>query len=198
MVSSARWPSSHCPSRWPIAPRVGPCRLSATSSSRRGTSGDGPGRSWPTGPSAPRAGRHSDAALIVEPQGLVGGCEQRFRPAAQLGAERPFRGRAQHAPLHVDAGRLDGVAQALDPPDRLAFDQDRAVVIDRRQLAVAVQTFEQRLGAPVDEALGQPLVQGIAQRVLDRARPLLPVERVVEPVRAVGDVGPGADVGEPR
>ena len=40
------------------APRR-PCRLSATSSSRRGTSGDGPGRSWPTGPSAPRSGRHT-------------------------------------------------------------------------------------------------------------------------------------------
>ena len=139
-----------------------------------------------------------DAAVIVQPQRLVGACEQRFRPAAQLRAERPFRGRAQHAPLDVDAGRLDGVAQALDPPDRLAVDHDRAVVVDRRQLAVAVQAFEQRLGAPVDEALGQALVQGIAQRVLDRARAPLPVERVVEPVRAIRDVRPGADVREPR
>ena len=136
-------------------------------------------------------GRH-DAAVIVQPQRLVGGCEQRFRPAAQLGAERLLRGRAQHAPLDVHPGRLDGVAQALDPPDRLALDHDRAVVVDRRQLAVAVQALEQRLGAPVDEALGQALVQGVAQRVLDRARAPLPVERVVEPVRAVGDVRPGA------
>ena len=40
-------------------------------------------------------------------------------------------------------------------------------------------------------------MQGIAQRILDRARAPLPVERVVEPVRAVGDVRPGADVREP-
>ena len=84
------------------------------------------------------------------------------------------------------------------PADRVAVDQDRAVLLDRRERRAALQAFQQRLGAPVDEPLGQPLVQRIAQLVLDGARPLLPVARGIQPVRAVRDIGPGADVGQPR
>jgi len=80
----------------------------------------------------------------------------------------------------------------------VAVDQDRAVLLDRGERRAALQALEQRLGAPVDEALRQPLVQGVAQPVLDGARPLLPVARRIQPVRSIGDVGPGADVGEAR
>ncbi len=41
-------------------------------------------------------------------------------------------------------------------------------------------------------------MQGVAQAVLDRARALLPVRRVAQPVGVVGDVGPGPDVGQAR
>src|SRR5260370_494642 len=53
----------------------------------------------------------------------------------------------------------------------------------------------QAAGAAIHERLGQPLVRGIGQPVLDRARHLLPMLGIGQPVRTVGREGPGPDMG---
>ncbi len=79
----------------------------------------------------------------------------------------------------------------------LALDQD---VAGRRDLAfehrVLFQPPHQHAGPPVDETGGQPLMQRVRQTILYRARALLPMGRVAQPLRAVGGEGPGADVGD--
>src|SRR3546814_2311874 len=60
--------------------------------------------------------------------------------------------------------------------------------------AFAAQAAHQDRCAAVDEALREALMQGIRQGVLDGPRPALPVGVVVQPVAAVGNVGPGADM----
>ena len=134
----------------------------------------GPGSSRPIGAGC-AACRPQDAALRIEREGVVGRRDQGPGAAPDLGPEDAPRRRAQRPALGILAARLELVAQPLDPADRVAVDQDRAVLLDRRERRAALQALEQRLGAPVDEALGQPLVQRVAQLVLDGARPLLPV-----------------------
>ena len=69
---------------------------------------------------------------------------------------------------------------------------------DRRlELLFAAQAFDQDGGALVDEALGQPLMERVGETVLDPPCPFLPVQRLVEPVAAVGHIGPGADIRDP-
>ena len=133
----------------------------------------------------------SAKALVLGGDQALGAAPQlRHQHAPRRGALRPLLG------IRRAGGQQ--VAQALDAADRLVLDHDRAVVLDPRELGAALQALEQHLRAAVDEALGQPVVQRIAQRVLDRARALLPVRRIAQPVGVVGDVGPGADVREPR
>src|SRR3546814_3493089 len=80
----------------------------------------------------------------------------------------------------------------------MALDHHRAVATDRRNEVgiLVLQPARQGGGAAVDEALGEAVVQGVRQPVLDAAGTLLAVQRIVDPVAAVGDVGPGPDVGD--
>src|SRR5690606_8672506 len=55
----------------------------------------------------------------------------------------------------------------------------------------------QNAGAAVDETLRQPLMQSIAEPVLDVARLFAPMRWVFKPVLAVGDKGPCADLAHP-
>src|SRR3546814_20947713 len=52
-------------------------------------------------------------------------------------------------------------------------------------------------GAAVDEAAGQPLVKRVGQPVLKRPRPLAPFAGVGQPVRLMGNVGPGPRRSDP-
>jgi hypothetical protein len=56
------------------------------------------------------------------------------------------------------------------------------------------QAPHQHAGAAVDEPRRQPLMQRIRKTILYRARAVLPMQRIVQPVRPVGDEGPGADM----
>ena len=87
----------------------------------------------------------------------------------------------------------------LNAPDELALDQDLTIRLDRgKQLIAGAQAAHQDGRPAVDEALGEPRVQGIRQRVLDRPGPPLPVIAVGQPVAPVRDVGPGPDEGDAR
>ena len=52
--------------------------------------------------------------------------------------------------------------------------------------------------AAIDKALGDAVVQRVGQPVLDAAGALLPLGRALDPVAAMRDVGPGADMGDAR
>ncbi len=80
----------------------------------------------------------------------------------------------------------------------MPLDRNRAIRLDRGHQFVAVaQAPGQHGGTAIDEPADQPCVQGIGQTVLDRPRPLPPVHGIVDPVLALGDVGPGAHVADP-
>src|SRR5215218_3075805 len=55
---------------------------------------------------------------------------------------------------------------------------------------------DENTGPPIDEALCQALVQGIAQAVLEVPGLFAPMSRVRKPVLAVGDEGPRADLAD--
>ena len=56
----------------------------------------------------------------------------------------------------------------------------------------------QKCRAAIDKALGDTVVQRIGQAILDAAGAFLPIGSAVDPVAAMGHVGPGADMGDPH
>ena len=90
---------------------------------------------------------------------------------------------------------IGGEAEAVEPADIMVLDQDLAVGADlRRDLLLVAQAAHQHAGPPVDEALGQPLMQRVGQAVLDGPRAALPMLRIVEPFGVMRHEGPGADL----
>jgi hypothetical protein len=63
-------------------------------------------------------------------------------------------------------------------------------------LLANVQRPHEHAGAAVDEARHQPLVEGVAETILQSARLGLPLAGVAQPVGTGGDIGQGADRGE--
>ena len=86
--------------------------------------------------------------------------------------------------------------QAAHLADEMSLDRDFALCRDdRRQIVRTLQMLHQKSGAAVHEALGNPIMECIGQFILDADRSLLPMNRVVQPTLAMGDIGPGADMG---
>ena len=71
-----------------------------------------------------------------------------------------------------------------------------ATVTGKRVGAARADVADQHRGAAVDEALGQPFVQGVAEPRFDLAGALDPFGGIGQPVAAVGDIGPAAHPGE--
>ena len=83
--------------------------------------------------------------------------------------------------------------------DRLGPDADFAVRGDGDRQGIGsarADVTDQDRGAPVDEALRQPFVQRVRQPRLDLAGALGPFRRLLQPVRAMRDIGPAANAGE--
>src|SRR3546814_10446716 len=110
-----------------------------------------------------------------------------------LAAQSAPRRRQQRAGV-LAAGLFVGAElKAVEAAHELALDQHLAVLAHGAdEGAFAAQAAHQDRCAAVDEALREALMQGIRQGVLDGPRPALPVGVVVQPVAAVGNVGPGA------
>jgi hypothetical protein len=83
-----------------------------------------------------------DAALRVEREGVVARSDHGPGAALDLGPEHTPCGSTQDPALGILAARLELVAQPLDPADRVAVDQDLAVVLDRRQRRAVLQALE--------------------------------------------------------
>ena len=80
----------------------------------------------------------------------------------------------------------------------MALDGDFASLSDFSfQHRVLSQPPHQHAGAAVHEAFGQAFMQRIGQLVLDRAGDALPMLRIGEPIRAVGNESPGPDMRDP-
>src|SRR5262245_42396674 len=102
------------------------------------------------------------------------------------------------AAVDAFAGRIWGKIKAVQPADIMVFNQDGAVAADvGLQLLLVTQTAHQDGGAAVDEAPCQAFMQRIGQCVLDGAGALLPMLRIVQPVSAMRDESPSADLRQP-
>ena len=84
--------------------------------------------------------------------------------------------------------------------DRLGADADFAIGGDgdrQRVGAARADVADEDRGAAVDEALGQPFVERVAdRRAFDLAGALGPFGGLLQPVGAVRDIGPAANAGE--
>jgi hypothetical protein len=89
-------------------------------------------------------------------------------------------------------------AEAVEAADIMVLDQNLTVRADLgHHLLLIAQAPHEYTGAPVDETLCQAFMKGVGQRVLDRAGAILPMLGILEPLGAMGHVGPGANLGEP-
>ena len=86
-------------------------------------------------------------------------------------------------------------AEALQLSDMLSFDKHVPCRCNFRfKHRVLSQPSHQYARPPVDEALGEPVVQCVGQTVFYAARHALPMGGIRKPVTTVGDEGPGADM----
>ena len=105
----------------------------------------------------------------------------------------------QHLAILVPSACVDRETEAVDPPDRLVLDPQRAILVQRdgQQVRVFPHAFHQYSRPPVDEPLGQPRVERVRQAGLDRAGACGHLVARQHPVGSLADICPGADRGYP-
>ena len=112
------------------------------------------------------------AAVAAKRDVFVGGVRDLRQAARDFRAQRAQRSVAHGAAF--EAGRSARVGlelQPFEPADEMALDCHLAVLGDAgEQRIFALQPFEQRAGAAIDEALRQRFVQCVGKLVLDFAR----------------------------
>ena len=149
--------------------------------------------SLPTSVAGPAQG-----AVVGEHDLVVRGLRQLGGARLDLAGQRLLRGGVERLGLGRVGGRGGREHESVEPADHMALDRHFARLSDFGfQHRVLSQPPHQHAGAAIDEAFGQPLMQRIGQLVLDRAGDPLPMLRVGEPVRAVGDESPGPDMRDP-
>ena len=80
----------------------------------------------------------------------------------------------------------------------MAFYDHFAGLADFRiQHRVFPQAAHQYTGTAINETLREPFMQRIGQFIFDFARDSLPMLGIGQPVRAIGDKGPGPDLRDP-
>ncbi len=114
-----------------------------------------------------------------------------------LAGQRATGSGQQRALLLRAAGTIGNEAEAGKLADRLALDENLAGARHRTLQRAAILHATQQQGlAAIDEPLGQRTMQRVRELVLHRAGAFLPVGRVSQPAHAMGDIGPGADMGD--
>ena len=136
-----------------------------------------------------------DVALGAEGQRGVRPVRERPHALGHVGAERAVRRRAQ--PARFAQPRVGLEPEAEEPAHAQALHAHLAVLRDFDDGTLRIHPRHHG-GPTLDELLGEPLVQGVGQAVLDGTRALLPVPGIGQPVLAVRDVGPGPDVRDAR
>ena len=144
--------------------RAAPVSCSSARMRTRGRSTSSPAVSL-----ADRLADPAERAVGGEHELRVGRLRQPRGARLDLAGERLLR-RGARAPWRPDppAVGVGREAEAVEPADRVAFDDDFAGLGDFGfQHRVLSQPPHQHAGAAVDEAFGQPLVQRVGQLVLD-------------------------------
>ena len=142
------------------------------------------------GPAQGAVARQHD--LIVRRLRQLGGAR------LDLSRQRLLRGGVERLGLGASGGRVRREHEPVEPADHMALDRYFASLSDFGfQHRVLSQPPHQHAGAAVHEAFGQTFMQRIGQLVFDRAGDALPMLRIGEPIRAVGDESPGPDMRDP-
>src|SRR4051794_30463428 len=121
-------------------------------------------------------------------KGLVGSLDQFPRAPVELVAEPAFGGGKEQAFVGELRGRIDAELEAGQVTDRLGADADLAVGGDgdwKRIGPAGADVADEDCGAAVDEALGETLVERVAQSPFDLARALGPLGRFLQPILPV-------------
>ncbi len=148
-------------------------------------------------PSDLRALPH-DAAVGRERDGVVRGGGERLGAGGQLRRQHLRGSMARGLAVNAVARRIRRELEAVQAADIMVLDQNLTVGADLgHHLLLIAQAPHEYAGAPVDKTLCQAVMKGVGQGVLYRTGAVLPMLRVVEPLGAMGHVGPGADLGEP-
>jgi hypothetical protein len=142
--------------------------------------------------------RAADVGRQREGGVIVGG--ERLRPRGELDPSR--RSAAASRPLHVAMPCLMIAleAEADQPPDRLAIDGDDAILADLHRQQSAPRAPRSRISTAVRRSTKRWVSRWCSAS--DNfssmfAGALGPFAGLVEPVGAVGDIGPGADTRDP-
>jgi hypothetical protein len=104
----------------------------------------------------------------------------------------------QHPRLGT-VNRIGQETQSVQSADIGPLDKDLSHVRNRgQQFGFGCKLADQQSRSPIDETLRDAVVQCIRESILDTAGALLPRGRVIDPVTAMGDVGPGTNVRDAR
>ncbi|MNI37028.1 hypothetical protein D3C73_911010 [compost metagenome] len=142
-------------------------------------------------PQHPAVGRDGKGRVVVR--------RQPSQAPRHLRPHGPRRRLPQRPVGQGRAARVGGEAHPVQMADHLALDRHLAVLGHARQhVGAHVQRSHQGRRAPVDEARRQPLVQHVAEPLLQRLGLVAPALRLIHPVRPIGDVGQGPHPRQPR
>ena len=140
----------------------------------------------------------ADGAVRGQHELVVGGGGEFFGARVDLAGQRLLRGRLQRLGIGARLRRLWRKGKSVEPADHMAFHDYFAGLADFGiQNAVLPQAAHQYTGTAVNETLREPFMQRIGQFIFDFARNPLPMFGIGQPVRPVGDEGPGPDLRDP-
>ena len=97
-------------------------------------------------------------------------------------------------------GGIWGKAKAMQCANHFPIDRNGACVIhlNIQQGRIMANRFHQHRCAPINKAFGEFLVERVRQFQLQRARLFGPMRRVLQPICAMRDIGPGPHRGNAR
>ena len=129
---------------------------------------------------------------------IIGRGRQLLGAGVDFAGQGLLRGCLQGLGVGAGLGRVGRKGESIEPADYMAFHDHFAGLADFRiQHGVFPQAAHQYTGTTINETLREPLMQRIGQFIFDLARDSLPIIGIRQPVRSVGNEGPGADLRDP-
>ncbi len=140
----------------------------------------------------------ADGAVGGQHELIVGGGGKFLGAGVDLAGQRLVRGRLQGLGVGAGFRSVRRKGEAVEAADHMAFHGHFPGLADfRTQNGVLPQAAHQYTGPAINETLREPFMQRIGQFIFNFSRDPLPMLRVGQPVRAIGDKGPGADLRDP-
>ena len=140
----------------------------------------------------------ADGAVRGQHELFVGRGRQFLGARVDFAGQRLLRGRLQCLGIGAGLGRVGRKGESVEAADHMAFYDHFAGLADFRiQHRVFPQAAHQYTGTAINETLREPFMQRIGQFIFDLARNSLPMLGIGQPVRAIGDKGPGPDLRDP-